>query len=246
MRIAQRAAAVILVLCSAQISSAQTADEIIEKSIAAMGGRAAFQKIKTRAMSGALMLSTPAGEIPGTIEITNALPNKTRTLIKADLSAFGAGQLSIDQRFNGTTGYVLDSLQGNRDLGASEADNMRANVFPHPFLDYKGMGISVKSKGRIKVGDRDTFELQFETPTGSVIGQFLDAETYMPVQTVLHVNLPQVGDLEQTARPSEFREVDGVKVPFKLQVSTSLQAFTIQFAKIEHNIVVDEKLFEKP
>ena len=37
-----------------------------------------------------------------------------RTVIKADLSAFGAGQLLIDQRFDGTTGYVIDSMQGDR------------------------------------------------------------------------------------------------------------------------------------
>ena len=89
------------VLASAQSASAQTADELIEKSIAAMGGRAAFAKVKTRSMSGTITINTPAGDIPGTIEILNARPNKARTLIKADLSAFGAGPLEIDQRFDG-------------------------------------------------------------------------------------------------------------------------------------------------
>jgi len=50
----QRLAAVVLVLAWAQASSAQTADEVIEKSIAAMGGRAALEKIKTRSMTGSI------------------------------------------------------------------------------------------------------------------------------------------------------------------------------------------------
>lgn len=242
----QRLATVVLVLGWAHAASAQTADEIIEKSIAAMGGRAAMQKLKTRQMAGTMMLSTPAGDIAGTIEITNALPNKTRTVIKADLSALGAGQLVIDQRFDGTAGYVLDSLQGNREITGSELDNMKANGFPHPFLDYKAQGISVKLNPKEKIGDRDAFVLQFETAAGSVIRQFVDAETYLPAQTVLKVNLPQMGEMEQTGRPSDYRDVDGVKVPFKLQVATSMNGFTITISKIENNVAVDEKLFVRP
>ena len=109
-----RFALVAVVLAWASIASAQTVDEVIEKSITAMGGRPAMEKIKTRSMTGTLSLSTPAGDIPGTVEIQNAAPNKMRTVIKADLSAFGAGQLLIDQRFDGTNGYMINSLQGDQ------------------------------------------------------------------------------------------------------------------------------------
>jgi hypothetical protein len=241
----QRAAAVAIVLALAQTSSAQTADEVIEKSIAAMGGRAAMEKIKSRSMAGSIGLMTPAGEIPGTIEIQNAVPNKMRTLIKADLSAFGAGQLQIDQRFNGADGYVFDNMQGDRPIGGNQLDNMKANSFPHPFLNYKAMGISVKLVGREQVGARDAFVLLFEPSAGSAVKQFVDAESYLPVRTMITVDLPQVGTVEQTAEASDFRDVDGVKTPFKLQVSSSVQGFTITFSKIENNVAVDDKLFSK-
>lgn len=244
--LARRVAIAVLVLGWAHVASAQTADEVIEKSLAAMGGRAAMQKVKTRAMTGAMTLSTPAGDIPGTVDITNSLPNKQRTVIKADLSALGAGQLLIDQRFDGTHGYVLDSLQGNREITGSELDNMKANAFPHPFLDYKAQGTSVKLTGKEKVGERDAFVLQFETAAGSLIRQFVDAETYLPAQTVLKITIPQMGEMEQTARPSDFRDVDGLKVPFKLNISSAVNGFTVTFSKVEHNVPVDDKLFVKP
>lgn len=242
----QRFATVVLVLAWAHVSSAQTADEVVEKSIAAMGGRAAMEKIKTRSMTGDIALTTPAGEIPGTVEITNAAPNKSRTVIKADLSSFGAGPLVIDQRFDGTSGYMLDSLQGNRDITGNQLDNMKSNSFPHPFLTYKATGIAVKLAGKAKVGDRDAYELIFEPSVGSMIRQFIDAENYLPVKTVIKTNLPQVGDIEQTALASDFREVDGVKVPFKVQVTSPATGFTMTFTKVVNNMAVDEKSFVKP
>jgi hypothetical protein len=239
--------AVMLAAFGTQAASAQTADEIIEKSIAALGGRAAHAKIKSRVMSGTITLSTPAGDIQGTIETWNASPNKQRTLIKADLTNLGAGMLEIDQRFNGTTGYVLDSLQGNRDITGNQLDNMRNGGFPHPFLVYKDAGITATLAGKEKAGDRDAYVVVFEPTTGSTIRQFIDAETFLPIKFVMKVNVPQMGgDVEQTNLLSDYREIDGVKVAFRLQASSSIQSFTVTVAKTEHNVTVDDKMFEKP
>ena len=51
--------------------------------------------------------------------------------------------------------------------------------------------------------------------------------------------------MEQTAEASDFRDVDGVKVPFKIQVSSSAQSFAITFSKIENNTAIDDKVFSK-
>ena len=58
------------------VASAQTADDIIEKSIVASGGREALAKVTSRATSGTMTVSTPGGDITGTIEALNQAPNK--------------------------------------------------------------------------------------------------------------------------------------------------------------------------
>jgi hypothetical protein len=241
-----RVAVVLFVLALAQSAAAQTADEVIEKSIAAMGGRAAMEKIKSRQMTGTLTLQTPAGDIPGTIEVLNAVPNKARTVIKADLSSFGAGALVVDQRFDGTAGYVLDTLQGNREITGSQLEGMKANSFPHPFLNYKALGMTATVSGKGKVGDREAIILTMQPTTGTPVKQYVDAETFMPLRTVITASIPQVGDVEQNADPSDFRVLDGVKVPYKVSISSSVQGLTMAFSKVEHNVPVDEKLFVKP
>ena len=211
-----------------------------------MGGRAAMEKIKTRSMSGTLTLGTPAGDISGTIETLNAAPNKSRTLIKADLTSLGAGPMQIDQRFDGSTGYVLDSLQGDRPITGNQLDNMKNGGFPHPFLNYKAIGTSVSMAGKEKAGDRDAYVLVFEPTAGSPVRTYIDAETYLPIMTRVKTNLPQVGDLEQTSRTTDYRDVGGVKVPYKIEVSSAVQSFTIIVNKVENNVAVDDKMFVKP
>jgi hypothetical protein len=241
-----RLATAVLALLWAHTAAAQTADEIIDKSIAAMGGRAALSKVQSRQMTGTLLLGTPAGDIQGTIEILNAVPNKARTLIKADLSAFGAGALVVDQRFDGTNGYVLDSLQGNRDITGQQLETMKANSFPHPFLNYKENGASVKLVGKEKVLEKDAYLLLFEPATGPPVKQYVDATTFMPLRTVIKATVPQFGEVEQNADPSDFRDLDGVKVPYKLRIESSVQGLTMTFTDIKQNVPVDAKLFVKP
>lgn len=243
---ATRLALAAIALLFAATASAQTADEVIEKSITAMGGRAAIEKIKSRVMTGELTIGTPAGDIAGTVEMYGAVPNKQRTVIKADLSKLGAGALEIDQRFDGTTGYASDTLQGNRDITGNQLDNMKSQSFPHPYLNYKAMGATVKKGPNEKIGDRDVFVLTFEPPAGSPVKQYIDAETYLTVRTVLTTDIPQVGPIEQSVDASDFRAVDGVKVPFKIRLSNPQNVISMTFSKIENNTTLDEKMFVKP
>src|SRR5690349_7131697 len=129
-----------LLFVCVQLAAAQTADEIIEKHLAAMGGRAALNNVKSRSMKGTISVSTPVGELAGPIEILNEVPNKSRTFIQLDLSNLGLGKVIQDQRFDGTAGYVIDTAQGNRDITGDQLEVMKNSLFPDAFLNYKEKG----------------------------------------------------------------------------------------------------------
>jgi hypothetical protein len=87
----------------------------------------------------------------------------------------------------------------------------------------------------------------FEPTSGSAVRQYIDAESYLPVQVVVKVVVPQLGrDVEQTTEFLDFREVDGVKLPFRLKATSAVQSYTIAVTKIEHNVPIDDTLFSKP
>ena len=235
-----------LVLGSVHGVAAQTADEIVEKHLAALGGRAALAKLTSRVMTGTFTVSTPAGEFSGPVEITNQAPNKVRTLINLDLSAVGVGKMTIDQRFDGITGYAIDTLQGNRDITGDQLEAMRNAVFPSPLLNYKENGITLELTGKEKVGDRDAYVVVMKPKTGPSSKVYFDATTFLMIRQVATLDIPQVGPLEQTTDLSDEREVDGVKVPHKIASTSSVQNFTVTLTKVVHNSALDQTLFAKP
>lgn len=61
------------------------------------------------------------------------------------------------------------------------------------------------------------------------------------------VEVPQLGqEVEQTTEFLDYREVDGIKLPFRLVATSSVQNYTVTFTKVEHNVRIDETLFSKP
>jgi hypothetical protein len=232
---------------AAHTAAAQTADDVIERHLAAIGGRAALAKIASRSAQGTITLSTPAGDVSGTIETWNAAPNKSRTLIKVDLTAVGAGPTVFDQRFDGSSGYVVDSVQGSHEITGNQLDNMRGNSFPHPLLNYKASGASARLADSEQIGDRKALVLVIEPPSGSLVREYFDAETYLPIKSVMTVEVPQLGrEVEQTTTFGDYREVDGIRLPFELSVTSAVQNYVVTFKTVQHNVPIDPALFSKP
>jgi hypothetical protein len=151
----------------------------------------------------------------------------------------------IDQRFNGTSGFVSNSLQGDTETSGDQLADQRNQQFPHAFLNYKEMGTAATLVKETS-GDRDVFVITLQPATGPPSRVFIDAQTYMPIKVSKKLNVPQAGgEVEQTTEYYDYREVDGVKIPFEVR-TLSVQNFTLKFTKVAHNVAVDEALFSKP
>jgi outer membrane lipoprotein-sorting protein len=226
---------------------AQTADEIIEKHLAATGGRAALSKVTSRVSNGTITVTTPIGDLKGTIELYQKKPNKSRTLIKLDATALGGGQIVSDQRFDGTNGYVIDSFQGNRDITGDQLEAMKSGGFPTPFLNYKESGMTAALGNREKVDTHDVYVIQLTPKAGPGVKVFLDAENFMLVRTILTITVPQLGGpIDQVVDFSDFRDVDGIKIPYVTKSSNPVQTVLATVAEVKQNTDIDDSSFVKP
>src|SRR5215467_15275116 len=141
-------------------------------------------------MKGTISSSEPIGDLRGSVEVLNQAPNKARTFVQLDLSGLGLGTNKFvqDKRFDGTSGYVIDTMQGNRDITGEELDAMKNGSFPNPLLNYKQAGATVELSGKEKVGEREAYVLVFKPKSGPVARSYIDAESYLPIKQVVKIN----------------------------------------------------------
>jgi hypothetical protein len=224
----------------------QTADQIIEKHLAALGGRAAIQKLTSRKTTGTATLSVQGQEIAGPYESYAKAPNKTRVVIKLDTVPLGGpGEMVIDQRFDGADGIVMNSMQGDTPISGNQLDNMRNGAFPSTLLVYKEKGVKIDVAPRETIGGKELIVLQVTPKAGSPAKVFLDPATYMITRTSAKVSSPDAGEFEQVIEFSDYRAVDGVKVAFQTVNTTPMQKVTTKLDKVEHNVAMDDAMFAK-
>ncbi len=225
-------------------AQAQTADEAVEKVLTAMGGRAALTKLTSRVATGAISVSTQGVDIGGAVEFTYKAPNKARSIMKLDLSGFGGSEMVIDRRCDGKTAFEINSVNGEREFTGNQLDNMLNARFPSPLLNYKEAGDKVEVAGKVRLGDKDAVVLVYTPKKGSVSRLYFDAQTWQLMRSVTRVNVPEAGgEIDQTTDPSDYRDVDGVKLPFTLVVTNAVQSVTIRLQKIENNKPLEDSIF---
>jgi outer membrane lipoprotein-sorting protein len=222
----------------------QTADDVIEKHLAALGGRAALGKLTTRRATGTVTISTQGGNITGPIEILSKAPNKTRALMTLDLTPLGVTEtMVLQQKFDGTVAWMLNSLQGDTEITGNQLENMRNATFPSQLLNYKAAGATVELLPKATVAGKEYIALRLIPKMGSAVTMYLDPATYLVMRTAARVSTAELGDLDNTSEIADYRAVGGIKVPFAIVNANAAQSVTIKIEKVEHNVPIDDAVF---
>jgi Photosynthetic reaction centre cytochrome C subunit len=203
-------------------------EEILARYLQAVGGTNA-SSTKTLFMKGTRVASQNRN---ASTEITLSLPDKLLTVVGP-----------VRQILSGDDGWVLNgnNLQTLAGIGEGrrnlEAIYRVVKVIASPGLQLAGVE---------KIDGRDMWVIAQTIGEKSVTYDF-DAETGLLRRrtTITHtaaLPLPEQIDFE------DYRDVDGVKVPFIIRNShiDSYYGWTSTFTEIKRNVPVDEKLFTKP
>lgn len=211
-------------------------DEILARSVEAMGGAAAINAVTSRVIKGTVDVAGISRG--GSFETYGLAPGKMLTVIQA--RAVGTTKIG----FNGKSGWYLSGGAVSALKGGDLAALQRESDFYAPLRTRINFA-KVTMPGMSKIGYRDVYVLDLQPTVGPAERMYLDAQTYLPVRinttrTVGRVSEPVEIYLD------DWRAVDGIKYPFSTSQSSPSVRLGFTVREIRHNVAVDVRMFEPP
>ena len=212
-------------------------DTLISKYIDAIGGQAAIDKIKSRTATGTV---NAANGMTGTYEAGQVAPDKAYEI-------FVMPRFTIKHAVN-TDGGWEQNPQAVREIGGQELVNARASMQLFRNLKLKEQYASLRFGGREKIGDRDALIVVGTTADKKRERLYFDAENGLLLRRITYMETI-VGVIPEQTDFEDYRDVDGVKFPFTIRVS-SVDAgnpyIVRKLTEIKLNVPVDDSKFKMP
>lgn len=216
-------------------------DELYGKVLAAAGGEAAWRRLTSRVVTSKIDLEQQG------VKATATSWSKSPDMAATETVMFALGKEIARgwEYFDGTGGeQALTFLPGDKYAGKRLEDARLAADF-HAMLDWKSKYKTVAVKRIAKVGDEEAYAVEFEPEKGTKFTEYYSTKTFLMLKregVIPSSTSPQ--SLPYTITFSDYREVDGVKLPFKQVNNTSANGDVVTIVtSVKHNVPIDDKLF---
>lgn len=187
----------IAILLITTLFSAQTAKQIIDKNIEITGGLTNWKLLNSILLQGKVILGV-SEEYP--LKIYQQRPNLTKTVITVGKKE------NVVEGYDGKNGYsmnyVVNKLQIQKDYVAESFDT--------DFIDFENKGFSAQVLGKEKVGERECFKVELIKNVNRTV-YFFDVQNFFLLKEVKK---------DETLIYSEFKKVNGLIMPFRIEAST--------------------------
>ena len=223
-----------------QVPGQPLPDKILADYIDAIGGQKAVDALTSYTASGTYEgFDTEHARVPAELYVQG--PGK-RTLQIHSLSGL------TTQATNGKAAWIssvtkpipLMALTGG-DLEGAKTDA----IFALPSQIVKGFFTKWRTGNEFTVNDQDVYVIQGMSPTNAPVKLYFDEKTHLLVRQVRYTSTA-VGTTPEQIDYSDYRDVNGVKMPFHLEFTWTDGQSIVILADYKPNVTIDAKMFEKP
>jgi outer membrane lipoprotein-sorting protein len=211
-----------------------TTSQLLDRYINALGGAAAIEKITSRVETGTV---SSRGQSVG-LEILTQAPDK-----QALVQHLPQGDsVTI---FDGQTGWFVLPGRPTRVMRGAEILAAQMDADLHFALRVQEMFPEVHVEYPEKVGDREAYVLLCVKGDQPAAKLYFDEQSNLLLRAVRYADSPLGLDPTQIDY-ADYRDVDGVQVPFRVTVSQPGSSSTIQIDQVQQNVAIDDTRFAKP
>jgi photosynthetic reaction center cytochrome c subunit len=211
-----------------------SADELLDKYLAAIGGADALQKITSRVQKGTI---TAFGGQHFPVDIYSKAPDKRLSVMHLQ----GGDSLT---GFDGKQGWL--SVPG-RVHTMSTAENAAARIDADLYLPahLKTLCQKFSVDSGQKIDGHDTYMVAGRTEGQPPLRLYLDKESGLLLRLVRYAETP-VGRNPTQIDYGDYRDANGVKAPFRWTLARPGNRFIIQVEQLQQNVPVDDSKFAAP
>ncbi len=204
-----------------------TPTQILAKYTQAVGGKDAADKIKSRLFKG---VSVAANGQSFPLEIQFTSPDQVS--LKVELP-----QGASTQKLTGNTGWLKNARE-DRAMDGVDLTRIKSLAWSLEPLQLKEPYPRLTFGGFDKVGDRECQVLRMTLPDKRRVRFLFDKETGLLLRRVIQTDTPIGIDPEQTDY-DDYRDVDGLKVPFTIRTSylDNFYSSTRKFTEVKNNAI---------
>lgn len=202
--------------------------EVLERAIAASGGRERLSKLKSRVSTGTMEI--PAQGLKASIVLTQVAPNNIAMVMEVP------GMGKVQQGFNGTLGWEVNPMAGARLLTGEELQTFIRGSTLSSELRYAEDYKSFTTIGTEEVAGKPAIQVRMVPNVGGESTMVFDKESGLLVKMSGTIKT-QMGEIPTVTLMEDYREVDGMKLPFRSRVQVVGMGVeqVIAFEKIEHD-----------
>jgi photosynthetic reaction center cytochrome c subunit len=211
-----------------------SADQLLDKYVQALGGAAAVDKITSRVMQGTIAF----GDKSFPIDLYSKDPEKR-------ISFTHMPEGDNVTAFDGHEGWLGMSGHPMREMHGADIDGASMDADLHLATHLKRMFSKVSTRGAEKIGDLGTYVVVGEREEKPPLQLYFDQQSGLLVRLVRFGETP-LGRLPTQIDYADYRDADGVKVPFRWTLARPNGRFTIQVNELKQNVPVDDAKFAKP
>jgi outer membrane lipoprotein-sorting protein len=224
------------------VAAAQTADEIVAKALAARGGADKIKAVQSERVTG--RISFPQG-MEGTFVLELKRPRKMHIEIAIE------GQQVIRVYDGKSAGWLVNPFGENKGVQPMPAEDIKniseESDFDGPLVDYKTKGNQIELVGKEDLAGKPVYRLKLTNKNGNVRFYLFDASTFLLLKWE-GVRKTEDKELSWESFFSDFRDVQGLKYPFKIEQGspgTEIKQSLVT-EKIEIDPQIDDTRFAKP
>ena len=212
---------------------AQTADEIVNKHIAAIGGADAWKKINSIKTTGSVKMQ--GAEIALSETILNGKGSRQ------DISAMGMNGYQI---VTPAAGWKFFPFQGQKAAEPLTADDLKESLdeldAQGSLIDYKIKGHTLEYLGTDDIDGVDAFQIKETLKSGKIETFYFDPKTFYIIR-VITKQKANGKEMDITTNLSNYQKLpEGIMMP----LSIGLPFGEMVISKIEINKMIDENIFK--